>query len=216
MYLPAHFKEDRVPVLKKAIRKIGFGTLVTNEADGIEANHLPMLIHDAPSPFGTLRGHMARSNPQWQRVKPGTQALAIFLGPHCYVSPSLYPSKEETGKVVPTWNYLAVHAAGEISFYDNPLQLKDHIAELIETHEGPRANSWSLHDAPPDYIDKMLRSIVGFNLVVTRFDGKWKMSQNRSAQDIDGVREGLRKEGGRAQAAVAAAMDEIYRPKDAN
>ncbi len=211
MYLPAHFREDRVPVLMKAIRQIAFGTLVTSDDGGLEANHFPILIDDAPAPFGTLHGHMARANAQWQRVKPGTQALAIFLGPHCYVSPSLYPSREEAGKVVPTWNYLSVHATGEISVYDDPSQLKDHVAELIETNEGPRAKPWSLDEAPPDYSEKMLRGIVGFEITLTHLEGKWKMSQNRLAQDIEGVRTGLRNEGGSGQAAVADVMDDMAR-----
>jgi transcriptional regulator len=206
MYVPAHFKEDRVPVLHETIRRLGFGTLVTYSDDGIEASHLPMLLQPEPAPFGTLRGHVARANPQWKNPKAGVQALAMFVGPNAYVTPSWYPTKRETGKVVPTWNYLAVHAAGEIAFFDDPPRLLDHVASLTEAHEGSRSTPWAVTDAPAHYIDAMLGGIVGFELVIARLEGKWKMSQNRSDPDLAGVREGLNREGGEPQKAVADIM----------
>ncbi|HEX3755421.1 MAG TPA: FMN-binding negative transcriptional regulator [Rhizomicrobium sp.] len=203
MYVPDHFREDRVPVLHDAIRRIGFGTLVTLDDDGIEANHVPMLL-DAEA--GILRGHLARANPQARSLRPGAQALAIFLGPHAYVSPSWYPSKVETGKAVPTWNFIAVHAQGTIVRQQDAAWLRAHVAALTEVHEAARATPWSLADAPSDYLDGMLRAIIGFELAVTRLDGKWKLSQNRSPADIAGVRDGLLREGGEAQATLAALM----------
>jgi transcriptional regulator len=203
MYVPAHFKEDRVAVLHDAIRKYGFGTLVTSTEQELEASHLPLLIDPEPAPFGMLLGHLARANPQWQRVKPGFQALAIFLGPNTYVTPSWYPTKQQTGKVVPTWNYLAIHAYGTLSFFDDPAELRAHVGKMTETHEAPRAAPWAVGDAPTDFVDNMVRAIVGFRLVIDRLEGKWKMSQNRPRQDVSGVIEGLTREPGENHEAIA-------------
>src|ERR1700683_3775571 len=117
MYVPAHFKEDRVAVLHDAIRTYGFGTLVTSSEQKLKASHLPLLLDPEPAPLGTVLGHLARANPQWTRIKPGMEALAIFLGPNTYITPSWYPTKQQNGKVVPTWNYLAIHAYGTLSFF---------------------------------------------------------------------------------------------------
>jgi len=206
MYIPAHFREDRVPVLHQAIKQLGFGTLVTAGKDGLEASHLPMLVNPEPTPLGTLHGHVARANTQWKSVQTGIQALAIFLGPNAYITPSWYPTKSETGKVVPTWNYLAIHAYGEISFFDDRAQLREHVSILTDAHEASRAKPWVITDAPSDYIDAMLGGIVGFKFVITRLEGKWKMSQNRPEQDLVGAREGLIEEGDESQKAVAEIM----------
>jgi len=185
MYVPDHFREDRPDVLHDAVRRIGFATLVTQ---GLDANHLPMLLQD-----GVLRGHVARANPVW---KAGAgEALAIFLGPHAYVSPNWYPSKAETGKAVPTWNYITVHARGTIAWIQDADWLRAHVTALSETHERPRENPWSVGDAPASYVDAMLRAIVGFELAVTDIQGKWKLSQNRDDADRAGVRDGLLKDG---------------------
>jgi transcriptional regulator len=206
MYAPAHFKEDRIPVLHDAIRQAGFGSLITFGVEGLEASHIPMLIDPEPAPFGTLHGHVARANPQWRRATAGAQALALFLGPNTYITPSWYASKRETGKVVPTWNYVAIHAYGPVSFFDDPSHLRDHIAKLTETHEASRPEPWAVTDAPAQFVDAMLKGIVSFKLVIARLEGKWKMSQNRSADDVARVREGLVREGGDAQRAVAGIM----------
>jgi len=185
MYVPDHFREDRPEVLQDAVQQIGFATLVTQ---GLEANHLPMLLKD-----GVLRGHVARANPVW---KAGAgEALAIFLGPHAYVSPSWYPSKAETGKAVPTWNYLTVHARGTIAWIQDADWLRAHVTALSNTHEAGRAEPWAVSDAPASYVDALLRAIVGFELTITNIQGKWKMSQNRDAADRAGVREGLLQDG---------------------
>ena len=206
MYIPEHFREDSLPVLHNVIREIRFGTLTTADERGIEANHFPMLIDETKGPLGTLCGHMARANPQWQRAKSGNQALAIFLGPSAYVTPSWYPSKRETGRVVPTRNYIAIHAYGEISFYDDPSELKAHVSQLTDVHEANRSEPWSVSDAPADFIERMIAGIVGFRLAITNIQGKWKMSQNRTAADMAGAREGLAREGREESRAVAAQM----------
>jgi transcriptional regulator len=203
MYVPAHFKEDRIPVLHAAIKKYGFGTLVTSSEQDLEASHLPLLLDPQPAPLGTVLGHLARANPQWQRVKPSFQALAIFLGPNTYITPSWYPSKQRDGKVVPTWNYLAIHAYGTLGFFDDPVELRDHVSMMTDTHEAPRGAPWAVSDAPSDFVDKMLGAIIGFRLHITRLEGKWKMSQNRPAQDVSGVLEGLAREDGESQRPVA-------------
>ena len=185
MYVPEHFREDRPEVLQDAMRRIGFATLVTQ---GLDANHLPMLIGD-----GVLRGHVARANPVW---KAGDgEALAIFLGPHAYVSPSFYPSKAVTGKAVPTWNYITVHARGGIRWIQDGDWLRAHVTALSATHEKGRENPWTIGDAPAAYVDGLFRAIVGFELTVASLEGKWKLSQNRDAADRAGVREGLLQDG---------------------
>jgi transcriptional regulator len=203
MYVPAHFKEDRIPVLHEAIRKYGFGTLVTSSEQELEASHLPLLLDSEPAPLGTVLGHLARANPQWRQIKPGFQALAIFLGPNTYITPSWYPTKQQDGKVVPTWNYLAIHAYGTISFFDDPAELRAHVSKMTEVHEAPRSAPWAVSDAPASYVDQMLRAIVGFKLVITKLEGKWKMSQNRPGQDVEGVLKGLEREDGEGHRPVA-------------
>ena len=192
MYLPGHFAETRVPVLHQAMRRIAFGSLVTS-AGGIAASHVPMLIDAAPEPFGTLEGHIARDNPQWR--DGSGEALAIFLGPDTYVSPSWYPSKAKHGRVVPTWNYVAIHAYGRVEFFDDKARLEALVTRLTATHEAGRPKPWAPSDAPRDYLDQMLGAIVGFTLPIARLEGKWKMSQNRPPEDRTGVAAGLRDAG---------------------
>ena len=189
MYIPDHFREDRPDVLHDAMRQIGFATLVTQ---GLDANHLPMLP-EAKGERSVLRGHVARANPVW-KSGPG-EALAIFLGPHAYVSPNWYPSKAETGKAVPTWNYITVHARGTIAWIQDGDWLRAHVGALSATHEAGRENPWAITDAPASYIDSMLRAIVGFELSIAKLEGKWKLTQNRDAADRAGVREGLLRDG---------------------
>jgi len=191
MYNPPAFAETRVPVLHAAMRDIGLATLVTLEADGIVASHVPMLVDPEPAPFGTLLGHVARANPQWRAPSREIEALAIFLGPEAYISPSLYPTKAATGKVVPTWNYVAVHAWGRLETFDDPARLLALVTRLTERHEAGRARPWAVSDAPADFVAGQLKGIVGFALEVTRLEGKWKVSQNRPAADRASVAAGL-------------------------
>jgi transcriptional regulator len=195
MYVPAHFKQEGIPALHEAIRRSGLATLITLGEDGLEASHIPMLIESDPEPFGTLHGHIARANFQWKRAKTSVQALAIFLGPNAYITPSWYPTKRQTGKVVPTWNYVAVHAYGTITFFDDASDLRRVVTKLTEMHEVNRSAPWEVADAPTEFIDSMLKGIVGFKLAIARLEGKWKLSQNRSAEDIAGVRDGLHADG---------------------
>ena len=213
MYLPKDFREDRVVALHEAIRKIALGTLVTIGADGMEASHVPMLIDPEPQPFGTLSGHLARANPQWRRLAADTQALAIFLGPEVYITPAWYATKRATGKVVPTWNYVAIHAYGALRVVDDAEWLKALVTRLTETHEADRAQPWAVSDAPADYIAGMVKAIVGFELPIARLEGKWKMSQNRPAEDRAGVVEGLKRDGGAKEAAVAEIVANAVLPE---
>ena len=188
MYIPAHFREDRDDVLRAAMRAHPFATLVTQGDTGVEANHLPLLVEE-----GILSGHFARANPVWKSAKP--EALAIFMGPQFYVSPNWYPTKHETGKAVPTWNYITVHARGVLTLHQDPEWLRAHVTRLSDSHEMGRPNPWKVSDAPQSYIDGLLRAIVGFELKITSLEGKWKLSQNRPAADIEGVKQALERDG---------------------
>lgn len=209
MYVPPHFRENRADVLQAAIRDSGLATLVSFGSEGIEASHVPMLLDSTSGTLGTLHGHIAKANPQWRRAAAGIAALAIFLGPDAYVTPSWYATKRETGKVVPTWNYVAVHAYGELSFFEDPDRLLSLVTRLTEGREARRKEPWAVADAPADYIRGQLKGIVGFELPIARLEGKWKMSQNRPAQDRAGVIEGLTAEGAPDEAAVAEIMSAL-------
>ncbi len=191
MYAPDHFREKDVPTMQAAIHGAGIATLVTVNANGPQANHVPMLLAAHEGAYGTLYGHVARANPLSTDTISGS-ALAIFLGPDSYISPSWYPTKADTGKVVPTWNYVAVHAAGPITFFDDHDRLLDLVNNLTERHERTRRNPWAVSDAPSGYINSALRGIVGFRLSIASLEGKWKMSQNRTNQDRQGVINGLK------------------------
>jgi transcriptional regulator len=211
MYNPPHFREDRVPVLHEAIRRAGLATLVTSGPDGLVANHVPLLLDAEPAPYGTLHGHFARGNPQWRNAPDG-EALAIFLGPDAYVTPSWYPTKRATGEVVPTWNYVAIHAYGRLGFFDDADRLLALVTRLTRRHETARAAPWSVSDAPDDYVRGQLQGIIGFAMPITRLKGKWKMSQNRPAEDRAGVADGLAEEGGETVAAIVT--ERSKRPTD--
>lgn len=214
MYVPPLFEEKDVHTLHDAIRHGGLFTLVTFGTEGMEANHVPILLHPEPAPLGMLRGHIARTNPLWQRTAADSPALAIFLGPNAYVTPSWYATKRETGKVVPTWNYVAVHAYGSIRFYEDTDRLLAHITALTERHEGHRKAPWAVTDAPDDYIRAQLSKIIGFEIPIARIEGKWKMSQNRPARDRIGVVDGLVRDGGPAEAAVAGIVAAVNKARD--
>jgi transcriptional regulator len=195
VYVPAHFAETRLDVLHEAIDGAGLATVVTVGPAGLDASHVPLLREPAPEPLGALVGHLARANPQWRTTPPGSSALAMFVGPDAYVTPSWYPSKRETGEVVPTWNYVAVHVHGTVRFFDDRERLHDLVTRLTAVHERPRASPWKVADAPAAYVDAMLKAIVGIEITITRLEGKWKASQNRTEEDRRGVAEGLAREG---------------------
>lgn len=210
MYLPPQFKEDDVRVLHEAIRGAGLATLVTLSADGLIASHIPMLLEPEPKPYGTLLGHVSRANPQWQSVDTNVQALAIFLGSDAYVSPSLYATKRQTGKVVPTWNYVAIHAYGSLQLFDDPERLLDLVMRLTLRQESIRAQPWAVSDAPKDFVAAQLKGIVGLELPIKRLEGKWKMSQNRPAEDWAGIVAGLAAEGQTEVARLVAERNRLH------
>jgi len=212
MYVPAHFQEHRLSVLHEVIEHTGLATLVSLGPNGMDASHVPMLLERETGPFGTLYGHIARANPQWVDATSELPALAIFLGPNAYVSPSWYPSKQRTGQVVPTWNYVAVHARGPVRFFDSPERLLALVTRLTEAHEGGRQHPWAVSDAPAEYIRAHLKSIIGFELAIASIQGKWKMSQNRSAEDRRGVADGLGREGTASALNVAAMVKGLSSP----
>jgi transcriptional regulator len=180
-----------------------FATLVSIQAGALTADHLPLHLHPELSEKGTLRGHIAKGNPLWTKGAGGTDVLAIFQGPQVYVTPSWYPSKKEHGKVVPTWNYAVVHAHGALRFVEDGEWLHEHLNTLTRRHEGARAAPWEVSDAPASYLDHMMKGIVGIEFEIERLEGKWKMSQNRNAQDRAGVRQGLLAEQDESAAAVS-------------
>jgi transcriptional regulator len=191
MYLPELFKEERLPILHDAIRRAGLAMLVTTGTTGIDVSHVPLMIDPTAGPYGTLYGHLARANDQWRTAAPDQPALAVFTGPDAYISPSNYPSKAVHGKVVPTWNYVAIHARGLVKFFHEAGELHDLVSRLTSRHEAGRQRAWAVTDAPENFVQSQLRAIVGFSLVIETLEGKWKMSQNRTEEDRAGVRAGL-------------------------
>ncbi len=195
MYVPEHFRESDTQVLQQYIRDYGFGVLVVANGEGIEANHVPFHLQvDGDNPSGVLRCHVARNNLVWQRIEKGGQVLVIFQGPDAYVSPSFYPSKAETGRVVPTWNYLAVHAEGCAHIVLDPNRLREHLHKLTEHHETARNPSWSVDDAPRDFTESLMRGIVGIEIHIEKLTGKLKASQNQPELNRAGVKSGLANE----------------------
>jgi transcriptional regulator len=195
MYTPPAFVENRIDVLHDAIRHAGLATLVTMTADGLVASHLPLLLEPDAGPYGTLVGHLARANPQITATDRSVQAMVVFQGTNGYISPSLYATKALTEKVVPTWNYLAIHAYGTLETFDDAAPLLDVVTRLTEHFESPRALPWKVTDAPADFVQGMLRAIVGIRIPIARLEGKAKMSQNRPEADHAGIVEGLKADG---------------------
>lgn len=204
MYLPAHFRQDRLDVLHRFIGLHSLATLVTLGPDGLLANHIPLVLDPEPGPFGTLRGHVAKANPQWRDSLPQVSALAIFEGPSAYVSPSWYPSKQETGRVVPTYNYVVVHARGPLTTYTDPVRLEQHLRTLTAHHEASFPVPWRIDDAPADFFAAQLNAIVGIEIAIERLEGKWKVSQNRTPADRAGAVAGLRANGCPAMAGLVS------------
>lgn len=206
MYVPDHFRptDDEI---RELLTRVGAVELVTSTEGGLLATMLPM-VYDAPGSrdgigaFGALLGHVARKNPQWQTPTLGA-SLAILRGPDAYISPSWYAIKREHGRVVPTWNYVVVHAHGRLLIHDDAAWLEENVRRLSIKHEAERAEPWSVDDAPASYIAGQLRAIVGVELLIDRLEAKTKLSQNRSSGDIDGVIDGLEAD---SEQAVSAAM----------
>lgn len=206
MYIPKHFAENDPATLHDLMRAFPLATLVTQGPDGPDANHIPLHLDAAAGPHGTLRGHIARANPlasdsttieTTAGPRVNRKILAIFKGPDCYISPSNYATKAEHGKVVPTWNYTAVHAHGELRLIDDRDWLLAQLDALTAEHEAGLPHPWSIDDAPADYIGKMLGAVVGIEIVIERLVGKWKVSQNQPAEN---------------QASLIAALDKAGDP----
>jgi transcriptional regulator len=195
MYQPSHFEEKRPEVLRQLMLAHPLGVLITLGPQGLNADHIPMEFDPEPLPYGKLRCHVARANPLWREHSKEVEALVVFQGPSAYVSPSWYPSKQETGKVVPTYNYAVVHAYGTLRVVDDPEWLRALVDRLTRKNEAAQPQPWNVADAPEDYIQSMLRAIVGIEIEVSRLSGKWKTSQNRSLADRAGVARGLSKMG---------------------
>lgn len=204
MYTPPAFKEEDPEVLAQIIRAARLATLVTTTDEGLIATPLPMLFDNAEGEFGTLYGHVAKANSQWKLV-PLAEALVIFQGPDAYITPSWYTTKKEHGKVVPTWNYTAVHAYGPVEFFEDADRLLEVVTQLTDHYEKSRPDAWAVTDAPNNFIQAQLRGIVGVRIPVRRLDGKRKMSQNRPEADRIGVAKGLAGSE-RASDRIAAAM----------
>ena len=205
MYLPAHFQPPEPAALQALMAAHPLGAWVLHGEDGLVANHLPFWFDATRGPHGTLCAHVARANPVWRALaEDGSPSLVMFQGAEGYVTPSWYPSKQQHGKVVPTWNYAVVHAHGRARAIDDPSWLRALVGRLTDTHEAPRAAPWGVDDAPADYLQQMLGAIVGIEIAVERLVGKWKMSQNRSEADRRGVVNGLAGQDDAAAAAMAA------------
>lgn len=189
MYIPAHFEEPCVEVMHTLMRAHPLATLVTLDAGDLQANHIPLHLTTEPAPFGTLRGHVARANPLWRDFRG--EVLAIFQGPQGYISPSWYATKQEHGKVVPTWNYIAVHAYGELRVMDDPAWLRAQVEALTAEHEGKLPEPWAVGDAPAEFTESLLQYIVGIEVRITRLQGKWKMSQNQPPENRESVARAL-------------------------
>ncbi len=194
MYQPPQFQEDRVPVMHDLMRTHPFATLISYASDGISANHVPLVLHQDGSDFGTLRGHIAKANGLANNFDATVELLAVFQGPHHYVTPAWYPSKKQHGKVVPTWNYAVVHAYGTLRVIDDADWLLAQVQSLTNLHEAGRDQQWAVSDAPPDYVEKMLKGITGLEIPISRLQGKWKVSQNKDDADREGVARGLKSE----------------------
>ncbi|MFM0300845.1 FMN-binding negative transcriptional regulator [Paraburkholderia sediminicola] len=216
MYMPAHFEENRPEVLHRLIAEQSFGALITHGPNGLDANHLPFEFDAQLAPeggdaqpartHGILRAHVARANPVWQEVAANPEALVIFQGPAAYISPTWYPSKHETHRQVPTYNYMVVHAHGRIVVRDDESFLRGLVARLTRKMETGEPVPWKMGDAPADYIAQMLGAIVGLEIEVTRLVGKWKLGQNKEATDRRGAAEALLARTSDEQKAVGQAM----------
>ncbi len=209
MYQPPHFREDRRDVQHALIKTHSLGLLITAGPGGLQANFIPFLIDPRASDNGTLRAHLARANPQLRELAAVEECLVVFQGPQAYVSPSLYPTKRETGKVVPTWNYITVQAWGRPRVMDDAAWIANQIDDLTRHKEADRAAPWAVTDAPETFLAMQIKAIVGLEIPVARIEGKWKVSQNRVATDQAGVAEGLRGEGVEAEAMAALVAERM-------
>ena len=203
MYQPPHFREDRIEVQHELIRRHPLGLVVTAGPNGLTANHIPFLVYADESELGVLRAHLARGNPQWRELAAVEDCLVVFQGPQSYVTPTWYATKRETGKVVPTWNYVTVQAWGRPRVVEDAAWLRRQLDDLTASQEQRRAPPWAVSDAPEPFGASQIKGIIGVEILVTRIEGKWKVSQNRPEAARAGVVSGLADEGEGAEAMAA-------------
>jgi len=194
MYSPRKYQENDINKLKGMMAKHSFATLITYNDSGIEANHIPLLLNQSAGK-DVLQGHVAKANPLWKNIANKSEVLIIFNGPNCYISPNYYPTKQENGKAVPTWNYVTVQVKGTVSFIHDEHWNLTMLNNLTKKHEANQSTPWSVSDAPQEYIDKMLSAIVGLEIDISSISGKWKVSQNHPEVNKQGIVEGLSQEG---------------------
>lgn len=208
MYQPSHFKVEDRDALHGVMRAHPLGLLVTSGAGGLMANPIPFTLVADAGPHGTLRAHLARPNPQWRALADGAEALVIFQGVDHYVTPSWYASKQEHGKVVPTWNYVTVQVRGAVRVMDDVSFVRDQIEDITLQHEGARQTPWAVTDAPDAFVAAQMRGIVGVELTISEMAGKFKVSQNRPEADKQGVFDGLKAEASADAQAMARLVEE--------
>lgn len=210
MFQPPIFREDRTEVMHALMREHAFATIVSSATGALTADHMPLVLHDEVGERGVLRGHVAAGNPLWRETRDldAIEVLAIFQGPQTYVHPGWYASKAEHGKVVPTWNYVVAHARGSLRFIRETEWLLDHLHALTDRHESHRPVAWKVSDAPADFVTRQLKGLVGFEITIEALEGTWKVSQNKSEADRQGVEVGLRAEG-----AVGEAVSDLVRER---
>ncbi|WP_075322486.1 FMN-binding negative transcriptional regulator [Acidithiobacillus albertensis] len=192
MYCPDSFSEKRPEIIQEMIRSHPLATIVSMGNDGLEANHIPLYLTFGQESQIVLQGHVARANPLWREGYLRSDVLVIFQGPQHYISPSWYITKAETGKVVPTWNYTIVHAYGELKVKDNPEWIRQQMVAMTDQQEQNFPHPWHVDDAPPEFTEQVIKQVVGIEIFVTRWMGKWKVSQNQSAGNRDSVNKNLR------------------------
>ena len=190
MHIPSKFKQSEESQLKRIIREYPFATLITHSESGLEATHLPVILNCVEG-IDVIQAHMAKANKLWLSIKENSEILLIFNGPNCYISPNYYPTKKESGKAVPTWNYVVVHVKGRVSFIHDEKWLYNLIDSLTSIHESSQETPWSIADAPDTYIKKMLPAIVGIEVSIDSIEGQWKLSQNQPEINKVGVVKGL-------------------------
>lgn len=191
MYTPKHHKETDLKVLHRLIMSHPLGTWITRSNEELVANHIPFLLNSTLGDNGTLVGHVARANPVWKSILPEENTLVIFQGAENYITPSWYPSKQEHGKTVPTWNYAVVHVYGRPRIIEDKAWLLNHLNELTDEHEKKQEAPWAVDDAPEEFIARLLKGIIGIEIPIDRLEGKWKVSQNKNNPDKHGVVNGL-------------------------
>lgn len=207
MYISSQFEQPDIQVMHELIRNRPLATLVTLGANGIDANHIPLHLAPTPEPFGVLRGHIARANPLWRDLAADVETLAIFHGPDAYISPSWYATKQETGKVVPTWNYAVVHAYGTLRIIDDAAWVRAQLEALTQQNEAAFPEPWAVSDAPEEFTGKLIEAVVGVEMVITRLIGKWKVSQNQPPQNQRSVIQGLNARGEIEAVAMASLVN---------